>query len=272
MPIDAAGNRADAAAFFRSGVARLNPSQFYDQYINAASRDLGSWIRINYNLISNDVLWDRLMAYYAVAAPLTYKLVSENYLSNKDKEEHLLSIVNDAIYLTIPADNEHVTPEIFDKIEAVISPTYGPVTYRDLSGEFITTKDNVFIGVQQMIILEKTELNPMAVSSGVLQHHGLLAGGSKSSRTGYASKVQTTKVFSETEVRLYAAYLGGYIAAMLLTMNNSPEVHKMIIRAMQQHAHPSGQYNLASIKAGNARPLLFINSVMTGYGLQLMNY
>jgi hypothetical protein len=269
MPVDRDGNRADVIKFAKATISRMNPGQLYEQYINAASRDLSKWVRDVYSTVDTLIIWERLLAYYKVASPLIYENLTTYYNDNDKIEQHIKTVISDGIYLYIPPNSKNLKFSLFREIEKVISPTFGPVTYRDLSGKIVQTKDNVLVGIQQFIILEKTDQHPMAVSSGLLQHHGLLTGSTKTSWKGHPSKQQTTRVFSESEVRLYASTMGGDVMCDLLNMANSPETHKKVIKEMLEAEYPSRIAPIKDINRGSSRPLMFVNHILLGFGLML---
>lgn len=267
MPVDADGNRADVIKFAKATIARMNPGQLYEQFISAASRDLSKWIRANYTVIPFEEVWNKLIAYYEVVSPIMYKTMTEQYSLEEDKHRHIESIITSGIYLYIPPDSPNLNKDLLRRIEKIIKPTYGPVMYVDLEGKTVTTTNNAFIGIQQMIVLEKTDQQPMAVSSGVLQHHGLVAGPNKLSRQGHPSKVQAFKVFSETEVRLYFATMGGKVVSKMLTMANSPEAHKATVAAILASKTPSNLPPIQGIVSNTSRPLMYIKHILGGFGL-----
>lgn len=268
MPMDSDGNVADVVKFAKSAVARMNPGQFVDQYSGAAARDMSKWVRSNYDKIPLSDIWNRLLNFYEAAAPTIFDSLSTHYLNDTDKINHINSIIQSGIYLYISPDSECLddVSEYVRNIDAVIKPTYGPVTYKDSSGKFVTTKDKVFIGIQQIIILEKTDQHPMAASSGILQHHGLLAGTNKITRNGHPSKVQTVKVFSETEVRLYLATMGP-IMGKALAMANNPDAHKAVVRALIHTSTPTNMDTVDDYTLGNSRPIIFMSSTLEAFGL-----
>ena len=299
MPMDSDGNYADVVMYAKSLVARLNPGQEYTCYINAASRDMSKWIKSVYNGydVGLDVkhyhgsqtspiwirdsyntedgfycIWDRLISYYEVASPQDHDKITKNYLTHEDKVAHVEHIVKYGIYLTVPADSPHLNKDIFSKIEKVISPTYGPVTYVDDAGNRVVTKDNAFIGVQQMIVLEKSDLHPMSASSGNIQHHGLIAGPNKSTINAHPSKQQCVKAFSETEERLYAATAGGVMMAELIDYANNPDAHKRQVRNLLDSSTPSRLEYIKRMFKRNPRPISFIKSVLFGFGLVIKKY
>ena len=269
MPVDKDGNRADIVKFARSEIARLNPGQKYTQFINAASRDMGKWIKneyiVNQHSKCPDYIWDRLLAFYQAASTINYKFALKQ--TEQNKEHHIKSILEDGIYLIIPPDDPLLGKEIFTNIMNVIQPTYDVVTYYDILGRKIVTKDKAFIGVEEIIVLEKSDLHPTAISTGYIQHHGLLAGPNKSGRNGHPSKCQATKVFSETEIRLFLALLGFIATCNQVAFSNSPEAHKSVIRAVIRSFTPSNLKEYIPVDRLLSRPLKIISHGLLGFGL-----
>ena len=271
MPTDKDGNRADIIKYAKTAVSRLNPGQLYEQYICAAARDMSKWVVANYGRLDYNEIWIRVLTFYKAAAPKQYELLYNNYSTEEQIRYHLQSIVDSGIYLYIPADSEHLAPSIFHNIEKVISPTYDVVTYRDSNGVMVTTEDKAFIGIQQIIILEKSDQHPMSISSAPLQHHGLISGPNRAARQGHAAKVQSTKVWSETEVRMDSAIIGKEITAEMLNLSNSPESHKCAVKAILDAPYPTNIPRICGIVQGSSRPLLFVNHVLMGMGIQITN-
>lgn len=274
MPVDMDGNRADVVAFAKGAVSRLNPGQFYEQYVNAASRDMSKWVRAKFGTLPLNEIWDRLMAYYKAAAPEMEEALSKNYTTTQEKDSHIRSVVESGIYLMISPDAPHLGPNMFFEIEKVISPTYGPVTYTDLSGRRVTTKDKVFIGSLDMIVLEKTEQRPMSVSSAMLQHHGLISGNNREIRNAHPSKQQSTRVLGETECRLVAATMGPEALAELLDLANNPESHRHAVRSILKANTPSKIRELVNRKelpVGNSRVLALFNHILLCAGTMIID-
>lgn len=274
MPVDAAGNRADLISFAKAAVSRLNPGQFYEHYVNAASRDMTKWIREKHSILPHKEIWNHLMAYYKAASPEQHQLITKNYVTEADQAEHIRKIIESGIYLYISPDAPHLGPNIFTEIEKVVSPTYGPVSFIDPSGNRVTTRDPVFIGVSDMIVLEKTEQRPMAVSSATLQHHGLISGNNKEIRNAHPSKQQSTRVLGETECRLIAAVLGGDVLAELLDLANSPESHRAAVISILDSVNPINIPKLVNrdeLPLGRSRVLSFFNHVLLCTGVAIVD-
>lgn len=271
-PIDKDGNVVDLVTYSKGAVSRLNVGQFYEQYINAASRDMTKHVRANYGKLSNDELFASLMNYYSVVAKDQYNEMLEHYTSSDLIDSHVKSVVDAGIYLYIDPTDDNINKDLLKKVEQVISPTYGPLTYVDNVGRRVTTKDSIFVGPADMIVLEKTDQNPTSISSGSLQHHGLLSGPSKTSRLAHPSKTNSIRVLGETECRLYAATMGSSTVAELLDNANNPTSHRAAIKSILSAKKPSYIKELIDRKKlplGGSRSLSFVNHIFAAMGYSI---
>lgn len=235
---------------------------------------MAKWVRANINTLPHTEVWDRVMAYYKAAAPEDYNALNKHYTTVGDQRMHLDSIVDSGFYLHMNACSEHININIVDEITKVIKPTYGPVSYIDAEGKRVTTIDNVLIGSLDMIILEKTEQRPMAVSSATLQHHGLISGNNKEIRNAHPSKQQSTRVLGETECRLIAAVMGGDILAEMLDLANSPESHREAVWSILNAEDPSNILSVVNreiTKLGRSRVLSFFNHILLCNGVAIVD-
>lgn len=237
MPIDKNGNRADVIFGPRAPVARLDLGQNYEQEINACSRDLSKWVKDNYNKLSNDVIWERLYRYYC-AANTKFHLHDSLY-TKKFIDDHILKVFNEGIYLIAETISEDQQVELIERIHDVIMAELTPVTYRQSNGKYVTTKDDMLIGGCQYIVLDNTWISNIAVSMSPLQHHGLLAGSSRLSRTAYPARTHATVNFSETEVRLFASLVGPDVMAEFMALANNIDLHKALVKSLIKSDKPS---------------------------------
>ncbi len=270
MPTDELGNIADIIKFNKSPISRQNCGQLYEQHISAAARDLTTWIRNNYNILDFSIIWNKLLDFYQVASPLQYDICINYYQDLNEQHRHIELILKAGIYLTIPPDSEHLTYELIAKIDNIFKPTYGVISYTDYSGKSVTTKEKVLIGVQQFIILEKSDLKPSSVSSSILQHHGLIAGSNKSLKNSNPSNVQTTRIYSESETRFYGAIMGSDTIADLILLASSPETHKNMVKHILNSSTPTNLEPFTGF-VNSSRTFSFINHVLTGFGLSIKN-
>lgn len=248
MPVDADGNRADVVMDGNSTISRMNPARMFEQFINAASRDVRKHLiklfnvnpddkHLNHQITeifnNNRALFDDayqyLMGYYKIVSPKQFRIFKA--ATDEQKISHLAVVINDFIYLFIPPNHE---PELIDDIYVSITkkypPTYSPVTYTGYSGKTVTTKDNVRIGSVYMMLLEKIGGDWSSVSSARLHHFGFLAPVNKFDKSSSPFRMQPVRVLGEAEIRILISYCGQVATAELLDRNGSPESHKEICK------------------------------------------
>lgn len=282
MPIDENGNRADMVMDPNSTISRMNIGRLYEQYINAASRDVALKIRTDLGVDQHekglatriidmtaknpdliDRSWNYLMGYYAIVSPQMYEwfFSGEYRISHA---EHLASIISKGIYLYLPSDNEPECENIIKELEKHYRPVYGPVTYVGYSGQRVTTKNPVRIGSLYVMLLEKTGDDWTAVSSGKLQHYGVLSQVTNVDKFSQPTRVQAIRALGESEVRIYNSYAGPYVTADILDRNNNPSTHKQVLYSILEAKHPT---NIASavdrtlVPLGGAKPLQLVKHI-----------
>lgn len=256
MPVDQDGNRADAVMDPGATISRMNIGRLYEQYLNAASRDVKKKIykflgvekadkhyfaKVS-SLFDNDraefiKLYEYLIGYYKIVSPVMYDCFSA--LTAEKKLEHLLSLTRDVVELFIPTDND---PELIDmvlEIEKNYKPTYGPVTYMGNSGKYVTTENNVMIGSVYLMLLEKIADVWSSISSGKLQHFGILSQLTKSDKYSQPTRNNAVKALGEAEVKIVVGYTEPVVSAELMDRNNNPDTHKRMVKEIMQNASPT---------------------------------
>ena len=269
MPIDAAGNRADIVMDPNATISRMNLGRLYELYFNGASRDTVK--RISQVLPIEQIMtapqevvdqqYDYLTQYYAC-----YSTRMEGWFKNNpiDKRLHLKKVLKDGIYLYMPPDNEKDIRSIVKELEAKFPQTYGPVQYIGNSGRVTVTKDPVRIGSLYIMLLEKTGDDWTAVSSGMLQHFGVLAPIPKSLRNAKPSRTQAIRAIGETEARIYASYVGPNMTVDILDRNNSVMSHEAVVDSILQAAIPTNindSVDRTKVPLGNSRPLQIVKHI-----------
>ena len=276
MPVDKDGNRADIIMDPNATISRMNLGRLYEQYFNAASRDVVKRIRevlqsstvMTAPLVIIDQQFEYLTQYYSC-----YSSRMESWFRNNpiDKRQHLKKILNDGIYLYMPPDNEKEVRGIVKELEQKFPQTYGPVTYIGNSGNRVTTKNPVRIGSLYIMLLEKTGDDWTAVSSGMLQHFGVLAPIPKSLRHAKPSRTQAIRAIGETEARIYASYVGPEITVDILDRNNSVTSHEAVVDSILESPYPTNINTAVDRKAvplGNSRPLQIVKHILQCAGIQ----
>lgn len=282
MPIDENGNRAEIVMDANSTISRMNIGRLYEHYYNAASRDttlrichdLGinpkdknAYSKLHY-IFENDktkfsTVYNYLMGYYSIVSPKMFKFFSTE-LPELGKFDHLYSVVKDGVYLYIPTDNEPESDEIVKQLEKHYKPTYGPVSYIGSSGNQVTTKLPVRISSMYMMLLEKIGDDWAAVSSGKLQHFGILSQLTKSDKYSQPTRNQAVRAIGETEARIFVSYCGQRLVAEIMDRNNNPTTHKSIVWNILNSPVPTNIEYVVDrniIKYGGSKPLQLISHI-----------
>lgn len=276
MPVDANGNRADIVMDPYSTIDRMNLGRLFEQYINAASRDVVLKITNDLQLVPNskrikeallniekqepakiEKAWNYLLGYYSIVSPKMHVWFTDGEYKGT-RLDHLLSVINNGIYLYLPPDNDVESETIIKELEKHYAPIYGPVSYIGNSGNRVTTKNNVRIGSLYIILLEKTGDDWTAVSSGKLQHFGVLAPITNADKFSQPSRNQAIRALGESEVRIYASYAGAEVTADIMDRSNNPATHKQVLYSILGADKPTVIYNTVNrqeIPLGGSKPL-----------------
>ena len=272
MPTDQFGNVADVVVYGRSAIARLNPSQLFEQYICASMRDVGSDVTRMVESGSKKAAWKFLVEFYEIASPPQAAICKK--LSQKNKDIHLDNVCKNGIYLHLPADNDWIVgAEIYEKLQKFRPVNESPVKYIDHNGREQVTKTPVLIGGKYMIVLEKSDAKPMACAGSRLQHHGLPAVTNKNTRNSTPSKEQPPRVYGESEVRAIAATIGGDNLANILDYTTNPASHKQVVRSLFNAKNPSNIKSLVDrkeIPLGKNRPAAYVNHLLDCFGIEIL--
>lgn len=295
MPIDDNGNRVDLIMDDLSTTRRLNPGRFYEQYINAASRDVVKRMRTGLGFDANDntrqtwypfftdleknlpkieQAWNYLRGYYQIIAPLMLPYIEEVYPTIRDLAEHVYEVVVDDIYLYFPPDNPINRPEAIRQLQEFYPPMITPVTFRGLSGEMVRTVKPVMVGSMYFLVLEKTAEDWSAVSSALLQHWGTTARLTNFNKFSAPGRLQPTKTIGESESRLLAAAAGGEFTADIMDQNNNPVAHKAIQRKILTADYPTNidkVLDREEVPKGGHRPLNYLKHIFECSGKGFTN-
>jgi len=277
MPVDADGNSADYIMDADSNIKRMNLGRLYEQYFNAASRDVTKKIRqmFGFSPWGNDVppkpkptfnlqnalfgsresnivpgqdiqldpaivaqAWQYLFGYYDIVSPWMAQMFARGEYK-QPIEEHLLSVMRDGIYLWMPTHNPIDYVETVQQVQAKYPPCYGPVSFIAQNGKRVVTDAPIMIGSVYVIELEKTGSEWSGVASAKLQHHGIPAKITKMDKYAYPGRASPIRLTGEGEVRLLASTAGGYVAADLVDQSNNPTVHKEITANILRAPQPT---------------------------------
>lgn len=285
MPIDEHGNRADIVLDPASTISRMNLGRLYEQYFGAASRDVGKQVRTILGLSQGPCSMDKvlcsedeqiqqayqlLLQYYKVVSTKQYQFY--NQLSYDEQIEHLANVVEQGVYLYIPIDNDLDTVEMVKAVEALVKPTYGPVSYVGNSGQRCVTVNNVRIAPMYIMLLDKIADEWSSVSTGRLQHFGILSPTIKSEKFSFPYRNSPVRTIGETEGRIYNGYAGAEAIAEMMDRSNNPMTQRHMSWNILDAKHPSNIDKVVDrdlIPLGNSKNLQLVTHFLTVTGTKL---
>ena len=288
MPVDSDGNRADIIIDPNSIISRANPAQLYEQYYNASARDthkrlcamLGVKPNLKQILAYNAIMklpehvvseaFNYLYEFYKIITPIQASWFDEGKIE-ANNVEYLAEIVEIGIGLFIPTDNQPMSEEIIMQLEEKYRPVYGPVTYVGNSGRTVKTKNNIRIGSVYMMLLDKVGDDSSAVSSGKLQHFGVLSQVTRGDKYSKPARNQAVRVIGEAEGRIVVSYIGPWFMAELMDRNNNPKTHKSMVEKILRSTTPSNIDNLVDRKEipfGGSKPLQLLKHLLQCSGIK----
>lgn len=271
MPVDDWGNRTDIIVYEKGAISRLNPGQFYEQYINAAARDVTKDIVEMLNNNDNKSAWAHLLRYMEIVSPKTAGFMRNCECS--DQGEVLHNVKEEGIYTYIPSDDPDLNLSIYERIASFRPPNKSPLTYRDLTGTMRRTIRPALIGPMAFIVLDKLDHKPMAVSGILRQHHSLPAVQNKGTKYSRPTKEQPNRCIGESESRAGAAILGGKTIADFIDTAANPAAHRAAVSSIFSADKPSYVENLVDrTKVPYSPPALsFLKHVLHCSGVAIVD-
>lgn len=298
MPVDENGVRADMVMDGNATNSRMNLGRLEEQYINAASWKCTKTIREMLNLSPNDsalesqieamestnkalvdAAWNHLMRYVEIISPNYMHQPFMQGMYPYKRSHYLASVIaeTNAIILFFPPENDREYADIVRmlEIDPVYRPHHGPVTYRGYSGKKITTKRKVRIGSVYVLLLEKIADDWTAVSSGKLQHHGVLSQITSWDKHSTPYRNQAVRGWGESELRSLLTYGGTRLAADTLDKNNSPRTRRHILDTLLQAEKPTDIWQVVDRKIvpyGGNKPLQLVKHMAECAGWRMVHH
>lgn len=288
MPTDQWGNRADIVFDPYSVVGRMNLGRFYEQYFNAARRDLTRDLHeaagvkyINEDWKSLGMLekakimeqvrnrsnpqieaWiQRYIRFIEILRPPQADWLRQYEKDRPRFAAHLITVLEVGIYVQFPSDNDIELPDAVDAIEAEFTPRKSRVWFRGNSGKMRLSKQEVLLGSLYFILLEKTGSDWTAVSSARLQNNGVISQVTNADKHSSPVKTKSIRFIGETEYRIIKAYIGAINAAELMDRNNNIASHTHAVNNILSATTPTRievLVNRDEIPLGNLRPVVMI--------------
>lgn len=296
MPKTKHGVYADVIIYGGSTIRRSNFGRFYEQYYNAASRDLLFKLRERCGLLPNvrptthqlrelakqpaliREVFETLRRYFSLWAPIHNELLEPDVAN---PTEYVLSVLEDAqhknpgITVNIPVDNPVDILDTIRQIEASeFKPLYDKVTYFNADGKEVESECNVLMGALQLFLLEKIGEDWSGVASAKTQQFGLPAkmGSGDANRT--PGRENPMRSAGESETRSYVATIGAWATNELLDQTNNPLSHKAVIRSFFQAEQPTNipvsVDRVNDVPYGGSRPVSIFQHLLECRGIRFI--
>lgn len=294
MPVDERGNRAEVVIYGSSTAKRSNFGRVYEQFTNAASRDLLQGIREmagmkptvkptehQVNELKGDVeliesMWSKLMRYYEMVVPMHYDLL----VDDPDHYRHVRAVLldegtyHDGIYLWTPPNNPVNNLKMAKAIrDSEFCPHHGPVTYRNAAGDTVVTKDPILIGTVYMIMLEKTGEDWSGVASVKTNHFGVPAKLNNHDKQTSPGRQAPVRALGESETRSYISTVGPEATMEILDQSNNHAAHKNAVENILKAPRPTNidkVVDRTKIPFGGSRPVALIRHILACRGLKFV--
>ena len=185
--------------------------------------------------------------------------------------EYLAEIVEIGIGIYLPTDNQPMSEDIVEQLGREYPSCYGPISYVGNSGRRVTTKYPARIGSVYMLLLEKTGDDWSAVSSGKLQHFGVLSQLTRGDKYSKPARNLAVRVVGEAEGRIMVSYIGPRFMAEMMDRNNNPKTHKMMVEKILRAEKPSNIDSLVNRKEhpfGGSKPLQLLKHILQCGGIK----
>lgn len=229
MPIDEFGNRADIIITGESGFNRLNPSQFYKQFINFASEILVG--RIRSGEIPRNQAYEFILDFMNEVRPNYATLVR---MQTKDhQQEYVDDVLEKGIHWTITPFCKTIGIDMVRRIMKKYKLKKSHIKYKKMINNNLTeltTKYKGIISSKYLYLLSKTpEGSINAVEYGyVSQFNTPIKPGSKEIK--YQSNIGQTPIKDgEDETGMKTMSVGPEVVARLLSVyaNSQPAIDKL---------------------------------------------
>lgn len=289
MPIDSQGVRADIVMDAGSTINRMNLGRLYEQYFGSAAQHLSRNIRQMLNIpeglgfsetmkrlrkvdpMIQDQAYQHVLGFYQLLSEEQY-LFFRDGVSLEDRVEHLGDIIREGIYLFYPINNQRdIEQAVMDVEMSPYKPPYDRVSYVGNSGQRVLTEQPFRIGPLYMMLLEKITDDWSSVSSGKLQHFGILSPTTKSEKYAYPFRNSPVRTIGETEGRIFAGYCGREAIAEMMDRSNNPTTHRHIVWQLLSADKPTNIEKIVdrqAIPLGASKPLQLVRHISMTSGWQ----
>jgi hypothetical protein len=275
MPIDKEGNRADIIADDFSTIKRMIASRPHEMYYGGSTLKVEKVLKQLVATQGYEAAWEYLSEFYKTISPRMWNECIIPAKIDKNYQQHIDHVLSDKISIWAPFKSDKEVVTTIRDLESKFPPCYDVVTYTDLEGNQVVTKDKILIAPLYFMLLEKTNTPFAATASTRYQHHGILATITGNERNYMPARNNPVKVNGESEVKHAASNVGDDALAEQLEQSNDPDAHKAICKSIYSSAHPTNidrVIDRSIIPRGNSKTNQFIRSQFQGAGFKIVRY
>lgn len=273
-PYDKYGNKVDLIMDPTSIPGRMNPGRLYEMYFGAASRNARRIIREELKGPVDTLTDAEINKVFKSVLEATSMLDTEQHqyylkATMDDKREILTEIQESEFRLLYKISSKKKSPEVVKSFEnSRFRVPKEPIKIGDK-----WSKEGITIGNIYLILLSKTADGYLSSSSPRVNHYNIPVRTNNSTKTNMPYLNNPTKVYSETERRLFAAYCKSPIlAAELQDRAGNIDTHKEIIRAIHASQRPTDIeeiVNREEIPYGGDSAIKLINGIFNSTGVDI---
>ena len=262
-------------------ITRMNPSNLYEQYFSAMSRRIKKLTMDEVDKYGGpEVISDQDVAkIYPIVLEGVKAFGTEQYDSYLQANiEEQLEIVKEVYYkecyIYYKVSSKKKPYEVIEDVKGTI---YEPIKARfkingDSSGENDWSKSKLLIAPQYIILLAKTPESYLATSSAKTNHYDLPVSVGPKIRQNIPYRNSPVKILSETETRLYGAYVSRKGLAEMKDRANSVTSHRLVYEKILSSDRPTDIDALIDRNEhpfGTDKSLEIVESILNASGIDL---
>ena len=288
MPKDIEGNVADILFAPIGTINRTNIGRLFESRVSEMSRNLVTDIRTTLGLSDKDKPYkvqETLMRtsddmirniFYRIC---TFVKICDEELENIDVSNIHVDEMRKDIQMCLKMGFVKVLKrECSDKTgEQIVTElskagfrvVKSVLTYKNLMGDFVTTKDTFSVGSLYIMTLGKIGHERSSISFTNQNSFGFPASQNKNSKHRKPTSRQPVKVYGETEIRILLSYAYTDWVCRTIEMNNSPVMQYKMATNILLANQPTNMERIIPRNDyiyGNSRPHQILNQIMATFG------
>lgn len=260
--------RADIVMDPSAVISRMNISRLYEQYFCGMSRKTKELIQ---HAKSTKEAFNILLGLLKLIDNDQYKIYKN--ATEQQQEEIIKECLEKEVYIYYRvSDKKRPYQIVLDSKGTIYEPDRVPLYIPDGNGNDIQTKEHFIIAPVYTLLLSKTPDTFLSVASARVNHFGFPIGVSSSLKDNLPYRNSPTKVLSETEVRLYRAYVSDKAIVELKDRANNNNTHEEVYMNILDANLPTNIEHVVdrSNGYGESVAMKLTNSIFNTFGIKIV--